>query len=61
MATASLSPIRATSPEKDGHAIGLLRIPRAAHTLSGFRAWVLGEDFPEKLKEDITSQRLAKK
>jgi Uma2 family endonuclease len=26
----------------------LLHIPAAAHTLSGFRAWVLSDDFPEK-------------
>ncbi len=29
---------------------GLLHVPRQAHTLSGFRAWVLSDEFPEKLK-----------
>lgn len=28
---------------------GLLRVPRSAHTLAGFRAWVLSDEFPEKL------------
>jgi Uma2 family endonuclease len=28
----------------------LLRIPRQAHTLPGFRAWVLSDEFPEKLR-----------
>jgi len=29
---------------------GSVRIPRSARTLSGFRAWVLSDEFPEKLK-----------
>jgi hypothetical protein len=29
---------------------GLVHIPRAAHTHAGFRAWVLSDEFPEKLK-----------
>jgi hypothetical protein len=29
---------------------GLFRIPRETHTLAGFRAWVLSDEFPEKLK-----------
>lgn len=29
---------------------GSFRIPRSAHTLNGFRAWVLSDEFPEKLK-----------
>ncbi|GEM_PF-601691 len=28
---------------------GLLHIPRSAHTLAGFREWVLSDEFPEKL------------
>jgi hypothetical protein len=28
----------------------LVHVPRQAHGLAGFRDWVLGEDFPEKLK-----------
>ena len=29
---------------------GLFRIPRGIHSLAGFRAWVLSDEFPEKLK-----------
>ncbi len=29
---------------------GLFRIPREAHTLAGFRRWVLSAEFPEKLR-----------
>src|SRR5438128_34453 len=29
---------------------GLIHIPQTAHTLSGFREWVLSDEFPEKLK-----------
>lgn len=40
--------------QANGHADdgtpGLFRIPRSAHTLAGFRAWVLSDEFPEKLK-----------
>jgi hypothetical protein len=29
--------------------LGLLRIPKEAHTLAGFRRWVLSDEVPEKL------------
>jgi len=38
--------IRADNDLKDGF---LLNVPAKAHTLSGFRAWALSDDVPEKL------------
>jgi Uma2 family endonuclease len=34
----------------DDDIAGLVHIPRSAHTLAGFREWVLSEEFPEKLR-----------
>src|SRR5947209_6682112 len=34
----------------DYDAPGFFRVPKEAHTLTGFRHWVLSDDFPEKLR-----------
>lgn len=47
MNTATLAAPTVDSPESDG--LGLLHIPKEAHTLTGFRRWVLSDAFPEKL------------
>ncbi|MFO0967062.1 MAG: Uma2 family endonuclease [Gemmataceae bacterium] len=44
---AILLPERPEAQESDGG--GLLRVPRAAHNLAGFRRWALAAGFPEKL------------
>jgi Uma2 family endonuclease len=44
--TKSAFPVARTADNGDGDF--LLHIPRSAHTLAGFRAWVLSDDFPEK-------------
>ncbi len=36
----------------------LLRITPSAHTLKGFRAWVLSEEFPEKLRVTFLNQEI---
>lgn len=34
----------------DDNLAGLIHVPRSAHTLAGFRDWVLSDEFPEKLR-----------
>jgi Uma2 family endonuclease len=46
--TALTRPTKNYFAEADGS--GLLHIPKVAHTLAGFRRWVLSDDFPEKLR-----------
>jgi Uma2 family endonuclease len=51
MATAALkSPAGFSARFYDYDLDIVVHIPREAHTLDGFRAWVLSRDFPEKLK-----------
>jgi hypothetical protein len=52
MATASSAARRTVAAANEIHKYfpGILRIPREAHTLAGFRDWVHSHEFPEKLK-----------
>src|SRR5436305_14771530 len=40
--------VAADSAASNGYGDLLLHIPKSAHTLAGFRAWVLSDEFPEK-------------
>lgn len=52
----SMSPTLVNTPSglatafADSGLDAMVHVPRQAHRLAGFRDWVLGEDFPEKLK-----------
>jgi hypothetical protein len=52
MATAPSAARKALAADNDiqKHLPRILRIPRKAHTLAGFRDWVHSDEFPEKLK-----------
>ncbi len=48
MSTILLTPPRRSHALPNTSDAAALRIPRDAHTLAGFRRWVLSKDFPEK-------------